>query len=737
MEEILWRLILRMRPRVGWPQALLALLAASCPAFAAADSALQLPIGGFFWAGVVGVGVGMRGGRAADDPATISRRLFILRRSARAALWLIVLAGGSALLVLSVAGALPSALLVAEDVLERAGWIIALARRTPNLGAPPLSRSLIFLDDALPRALRALAGAPAGGESGARLMLAAGGSALTWAGALALGWGIGRRGRLLGWGVPLLVALALITVFSASGGAALVAGLGALLLLAIMTDFQRRAAGWDRSGVDFSDELRHDTLIWGGALVVAVLAAALLLPTWLDNPFAESVWRDVEHPSGLAVLERNIRRPQPAAADAGISKLPVLQLGMSLEQGAPETLALRVRLDAPLPAGPWPHYWRARLFDIYNGREWTTDARVGALAPLAPAGPPPPNAIAQTITDARADRQILVGLPDIIGVGARVSAERLPDGTLAALTGTTPDAQYRVLSRPQEFAPPPDNISQPPDLRAYLRLPGGLPPRVSRLAHEIIGERTDRYEQALALESYLRGLPYAYQVQPLPGGGDAVDQFLFDMRQGYCTYYASSMAVLARSLGIPARVATGYSTGSYDPSSSVYTVREADAHAWPELYLGGRWLPFEPTPIRPLPARAGDAPQQPAPEQAPQGDRSPLVWVALAALIALIVGAGVWLGLRLRPIPAVVRAQLDLERQGRQAGVPWPPGATLHEYEALLAPRLDGAAGALHELVELIAQARYSGRALHDDQLQRLRAAGREVQAQLGRRARR
>ena len=147
-------------------------------------------------------------------------------------------------------------------------------------------------------------------------------------------------------------------------------------------------------------------------------------------------------------------------------------------------------------------------------------------------------------------------------------------------------------------------MAAPPDMSTYLALPRYYAPRVSDLAHVLAGNEPTQYAKALALEAYLRDLPYSYQVQPLPGGGDAVEQFLFDMRQGYCTYYASSMAVMARILGIPARVAIGYATGEYDPATRTYIVRESDAHAWPELYINGQWLPFEPTPIRPLPARS-------------------------------------------------------------------------------------------------------------------------------------
>jgi hypothetical protein len=78
-----------------------------------------------------------------------------------------------------------------------------------------------------------------------------------------------------------------------------------------------------------------------------------------------------------------------------------------------------------------------------------------------------------------------------------------------------------------------------------------------------------------------------------------VDFFLFDLKQGYCDYYASSMVVMARSIGLPARLTVGYATGAYDPADQAYHVNMADAHSWPEIYfpdLG--WIPFEPTASR-------------------------------------------------------------------------------------------------------------------------------------------
>jgi hypothetical protein len=82
---------------------------------------------------------------------------------------------------------------------------------------------------------------------------------------------------------------------------------------------------------------------------------------------------------------------------------------------------------------------------------------------------------------------------------------------------------------------------------------------------------------------------------------DVVDYFLFDLQTGYCDYYASSMVVLARSVGLPARIVVGYAGGQFDEEYDHYLVSEADAHSWVEIYFSGfGWIPFEPTSARNL-----------------------------------------------------------------------------------------------------------------------------------------
>jgi transglutaminase-like putative cysteine protease len=259
-----------------------------------------------------------------------------------------------------------------------------------------------------------------------------------------------------------------------------------------------------------------------------------------------------------------------------------------------------------------------------------------------------------------------------------------------------------------------------------------MTPRVGELARAVAGRRPPR-EQAQANEANLRSLPYSYQVQPVPYDGEAVDQFLFEMCQGYCTYYATAMAVMARAVGIPARISVGYATGTYDPQQHVYSVREADAHAWPGLLIDGRWLPFEPTPIRPLPARArqlADAsPVSAAPqarEVAPPGPAPALVWGVLASAIALLALGALWLWKHTTRSP-VEAAQRRLEQAVQRAGVAWSAGTTLHEFGALLEPHVEGAAQALQEAIALVEGDRYSGQPLDSEAVRRLQQAADEV----------
>lgn len=135
----------------------------------------------------------------------------------------------------------------------------------------------------------------------------------------------------------------------------------------------------------------------------------------------------------------------------------------------------------------------------------------------------------------------------------------------------------------------------------FLTLPESLPPRVVELAHRITENKANPYDKAAAIEAYLREYAYSLDLAPPPAGQDAVSYFLFDARKGYCDYFASAMAVMLRSVDVPARVVSGYATGDYDFKTGLYLVKDSHAHTWVEVYFPGfGWIEFEPTSSRAL-----------------------------------------------------------------------------------------------------------------------------------------
>ena len=131
----------------------------------------------------------------------------------------------------------------------------------------------------------------------------------------------------------------------------------------------------------------------------------------------------------------------------------------------------------------------------------------------------------------------------------------------------------------------------------YLQLPPSVPQSVYALARSITAGKSSEYDKAVALQSFFLGPSFSYSLDP-PADGfgiDALTTFLFDTRTGYCQQFAGAYAVLARAVGLPTRLAVGFTPGT-DVGGS-FQVLDADAHTWPEVYFGPKygWLPFEPT----------------------------------------------------------------------------------------------------------------------------------------------
>jgi transglutaminase-like putative cysteine protease len=171
---------------------------------------------------------------------------------------------------------------------------------------------------------------------------------------------------------------------------------------------------------------------------------------------------------------------------------------------------------------------------------------------------------------------------------------RLPEPLKAGLT-------YSVISYRPDFDPDtlrripmayPDHIAQ-----RYLQLPNNISNRVKNLAKTLTEPHDNAFDKVKALNDHLLTYPYNFFPPPHPPGAEVVDNFLFVDRQGFCEQYVTALVVMARSLGIPARMTTGYGSGNYNPITGYYEVRFSDAHSWVEVYFPRHgWVPFDPTP---------------------------------------------------------------------------------------------------------------------------------------------
>jgi protein-glutamine gamma-glutamyltransferase len=161
------------------------------------------------------------------------------------------------------------------------------------------------------------------------------------------------------------------------------------------------------------------------------------------------------------------------------------------------------------------------------------------------------------------------------------------------------------LRRPGALRGHSDSPAYLPEVAHYLQLPA-LDARVKVLAAEITASAATPSQKAAAIENYLR-LHYGYTLQlPQTMPRDPIANFLFERRQGHCEYFASAMAVMLRSIGIPSRLVNGFAGGEFNNISSEYVIRASDAHSWVEAYLPGEgWVEFDPTPSSGAEAHAG------------------------------------------------------------------------------------------------------------------------------------
>jgi transglutaminase-like putative cysteine protease len=272
---------------------------------------------------------------------------------------------------------------------------------------------------------------------------------------------------------------------------------------------------------------------------------------------------------------------------------------------------MHIRMESAQAVGPMK--WRGAALIDFDGKRWTNPSRKPEIIPvenghvvLAPPGLPPPGRRINYHVELEAlenDTLFFAGTPEILDLRAPVlyrsetSSFRLGH----AVPQGFPYDVYSLLDDPPERAPV---LYPPPVLRlaereVYLQLPA-LDSRIGELARSFAAGEAGDLARARAIERHLRST-YGYTLElPDREVADPLANFLFVRRKGHCEYFASSMAVMLRSLGIPSRLATGFQSGLYNPVSELWLVRASDAHSWVEAWIPGYgWTTFDPTPADP------------------------------------------------------------------------------------------------------------------------------------------
>lgn len=276
-----------------------------------------------------------------------------------------------------------------------------------------------------------------------------------------------------------------------------------------------------------------------------------------------------------------------------------------------------------------PAYWRLTSLDQFNGTIWSSNERYAATRGELENSRGASTPLLQEITvsslssiwlpaafrPAKVDG--VKGLAYSPGSASLVSKQDTSNGLTYTLTSEVPGPAVQDLRRAPQSAIGRSGLGG--DLDRYIKVGGPVTPRVRALAFQLGEGEPTTYGKALALQRFLRSSSFTYDLSATSGhSGNAVDRFLFDSRRGYCEQFAGSFALLARLLSIPTRVAVGFRPGA--ERGGTFTVKDKDAHAWPEIYIEGiGWTAFEPTPNAANPQAQGytGVPYTPAAPSAP------------------------------------------------------------------------------------------------------------------------
>ncbi|WP_116948410.1 transglutaminaseTgpA domain-containing protein [Jiangella endophytica] len=487
-------------------------------------------------------------------------------------------------------------------------------------------------------------------------------------------------------------------------------------LALLVSEGRTRVAAWGRSaspsarrsGIPETDSLARNGRRVGAVALAVAVAVPGLAPVLTEGVLGPGRGggggggQTIRTDNPIIDLQRNLQRDQ---------NVEVLRYTSSTEE---------------------PSYIRIVTLDVFDGEEWKTSDR--PVPDSVDSGLPYPQGLVQadwpvadydiSVTDDFSSSWLPLPYPaqtvniegdwryhaptlDVVADGDDVRARRYTVQSLVV------EPTVEAL---RNAGPPSDDVD------AMLELPDNLPDMVTDLADSVTRNAPDDFSKAAALQQWFRGPSggFTYDITATSGHkADALVEFLTD-RTGYCEQFAATMAIMARYLGIPARVAVGFTGGDYQ-GNGTYLVRSHDSHAWPELYFeGSGWVRFEPTPAAitgiapdwtlvpsqnapvpdpndpsaPTPQPTSTAPSIPRDDQLGGGatsggqeppSRWPLIVLGALALAAFFATPSVaarigrerrWRRAGDDPGALAEAAWADLRESARDAGRPWNPAAT-------------------------------------------------------------
>jgi transglutaminase-like putative cysteine protease len=490
-------------------------------------------------------------------------------------------------------------------------YVTALfAASTARLGFLPTSRSASAIHELISTGrddVRALV-APAPTHQGL-VLFAVAGTYLVAALTDAIASGLGRP-SLAGLPLLLLFAFPVGVVHGGVGWVPFVAAAGGYIAL-LLAEGRSAMRAWGRpvmaqrsavgaterttlggrpSGTDGEEAARAAGLlgVTGRRIGLAAVGVALVVP--------------VAIPLSATTLVRGNGNGTGSGLGSGTTRLaPLVGVAQRLHSDKVVTL-LHVHTSTP-------DYLRLAALDVFDGTEFRPAARqslasgnvTGRLPASSFLGTTRQTTATITATKSYADRYLPVPFDPIsvsVTGGWRFAIDTR---TILSDSDTTRKRTWTVVSAvPDPTAAELEQTGTPTPHdgpEADLQLPSGLDKRIRQLAIHIgANAGSTTYEKVAAVQQFLRSSPFVYNLDGAPTGSNALATFLFDTHTGYCEQFASAMVVLLREMGIPARIAIGFTTGQSDGNDN-YTITTADAHAWPEVYFAGQgWVRFEPTP---------------------------------------------------------------------------------------------------------------------------------------------